>query len=80
MSLDDIIPSKLGLPFATTKKLTINDLMLPKKVKINYMKVISSIHPDKLINLELEDKMVCEAVFITLNKAWDIFKEQNGMN
>ncbi|CUM53995.1 unnamed protein product [Debaryomyces tyrocola] len=80
MSLDDIIPAKLGLPFATTKKLTINDLMLPKKVKINYMKVISSIHPDKLTNLELEDKMVCEAVFITLNKAWDIFKEQNGMN
>lgn len=80
MSLDDIIPAKLGLPFATTKKLTINDLMLPKKVKINYMKVISSIHPDKLTHLELEDKMVCEAVFITLNKAWDIFKEQNGMN
>lgn len=80
MSLDQIIPSKLGLPFATTKKLTINDLMLPKKVKINYMKVISSIHPDKLTNLDLEDKMVCEAVFITLNKAWDIFKDQNGMN
>lgn len=80
MSLDQIIPAKLELPFATTKKLTINDLMLPKKVKINYMKVISSIHPDKLTNLDLEDKMVCEAVFITLNKAWDIFKDQNGMN
>lgn len=80
MSLSDIIPDRLGLPFTTTNKLTINDLMLPKKVKINYMKVISAIHPDKMTNMEMEDKMICEAVFITLNKSWDIFKEQNGMS
>lgn len=80
MSLPNIIPPKLGFPFTTSKKLTINDLMLPKKVKINYMKVISSIHPDKLGTFELEDKMICQGVFIILNKSWDVFKEHNGMN
>lgn len=80
LSLPSILPERLGFPFLTTKKLTMNDLMLPKKVKINYMKVISNIHPDKSGNLDIEDKMLCQGAFITLNKSWDIFKEQNGMN
>lgn len=82
MSLPEILPSSLGFPFLTTKKITINDLMLPKKVKINYMKVISAIHPDKLssLNLQVENEMLCQSVFITLNKSWDIFKDQNGLN
>lgn len=79
MSLSDVLPQRLGFPFITDKKITINDLMLTKKVKINYMKVISAIHPDKLSKFELEDQMVCQAVFITLNKAWDKFKEQNNI-
>lgn len=79
MSLSDVLPERLGFPFITTKKITINDLMLTKKVKINYMKVISAIHPDKLGKFELEDQMVCQAVFISLNKAWDTFKEQNDI-
>lgn len=80
MSLPNILPERLGFTFVTTKKITLNDLMLPKKVKINYMKVISSIHPDKLGRLEAEDKMICQGVFVILNKSWDIFKEQNGIN
>lgn len=82
IALPEVLPSHLGFPFLTSKKITINDLMLPKKVKINYMKVISSIHPDKLgsLHLEAEDEMLCQSVFITLNKSWDIFKEQNGIN
>lgn len=79
IALPDIIPERLNFPFVTTKKITLNDLMLPKKVKINYMKVISSIHPDKLSNMSFEDKMICERVFIILNQAWDKFKEENGM-
>lgn len=79
MSLDEVIPSRLGFPFLQ-KKITISDLMLTKKVKINYMKVISSIHPDKLSKFGLEDQMICQAVFVALNKAWDTFKEQNGLN
>lgn len=79
MSLSEVLPERLGFPFITTKKLTISDLMLTKKVKINYMKVISSIHPDKLSKFALEDQMICQAVFIALNKAWDAFKEQNNI-
>lgn len=79
MSLDEVIPARLGFPFLQ-KKITISDLMLTKKVKINYMKVISSIHPDKLSKFDLEDQMICQAVFVALNKAWDSFKEQCGLN
>lgn len=79
MSLHEVIPSNLGFPFLQ-KQITISDLMLTKKVKINYMKVISAIHPDKLGKFQLEDQMICQAVFVALNKAWDAFKEQNGIN
>lgn len=79
MSLSDVLPLRLGFPFITTKKITINDLMLTKKVKINYMKVISNIHPDKLGGYQLEDQMICQAVFVALNKAWDAFKTQNNI-
>ncbi|CAK7918816.1 auxilin-like clathrin uncoating factor Swa2p [[Candida] anglica] len=74
VGLPDVIPSHLPFPFLT-KKITINDIMLPKKVKINYMKVISAIHPDKLGKLELQERMICQGVFVVLNKAWDSFKE-----
>lgn len=77
MSLSDVLPQRLGFPFITNKVITMNDLMLTKKVKINYMKVISSIHPDKLEHLGVEDKMICQLVFVALNKAWDEFKVQN---
>lgn len=80
MALPNILPERLGFAFVTTKKITLNDLMLPKKVKINYMKVISSIHPDKLGKFEAEDKMICQGVFVILNKAWDNFKDQNGIS
>lgn len=78
-TLPDIIPERLGFPFVSDKKIGLGDLMLPKKVKINYMKVISAIHPDKLSNLQLQDKMICQGVFVVLNKAWDTFKQQNNM-
>lgn len=79
MSLSDILPQKLGFPFTTDKKITINDLMLTKKVKINYMRVISYIHPDKLSKFEVEEQMICQGVFVALNKAWDAFKAQNNI-
>ncbi|OBA19519.1 hypothetical protein METBIDRAFT_45812 [Metschnikowia bicuspidata var. bicuspidata NRRL YB-4993] len=80
MSLTDVLPQHLGFPFITNKKITINELMLTKKVKVHYMKVISNIHPDKLGSFLLEDQMICQAVFVTLNKAWDTFKVQNNIS
>lgn len=77
VSLGDVLPQRLGFAFITSKPITMSDLMLTKKVKVNYMKVISSIHPDKLESFGLEDKMICQLVFVTLNKAWDEFKVQN---
>lgn len=79
MSLSEVLPQRLGFPFITDNVITMNDLMLTKKVKINYMRVISSIHPDKLENFGIEDRMICQLVFVTLNKAWDEFKVQNNV-
>lgn len=79
--LPDILPVRLGFAFLTTKKISLNDIMLPKKVKINYMKVISAIHPDKLTSLDLsvEEEMLCQAVFIILNKSWESFKQTENV-
>ncbi|KAI5965534.1 SWA2 [Candida margitis] len=68
-------------------KLSLNDLVLPKQVKLNYMKVISSIHPDKLASQfksghSAKDKriqLVCNGVFIHLNERWEIFRKEENI-
>lgn len=54
-NLDVIIPAKIAVK-SSLRHLTLNELMLPKQVKIQYMKVISSIHPDKLASQCKGDK------------------------
>jgi hypothetical protein len=79
--LNDIIPAKINMQ-QKLRTLTINELMLPKQVKINYMKVISAIHPDKLASQCKDDKeaeLICNAVFIKLNKSWEQFKLQESV-
>lgn len=81
VNLDEIVPGRISLKPAL-RKLTGNELMLPKQVKINYMKVISAIHPDKLALQCKDDKStekLCNGVFIILNKAWEKFKVENGL-
>ncbi|ODV80272.1 uncharacterized protein CANTADRAFT_49124 [Suhomyces tanzawaensis NRRL Y-17324] len=80
-NLDEVIPPNINMKPAL-RKLTTNELMLPKQVKIQYMKVISSIHPDKLASQCKDDKeseLVCKGVFITLNEAWEVFKTENSL-
>lgn len=80
-NLDDIIPAKIAVK-SSLRHLTLNELMLPKQVKIQYMKVISSIHPDKLASQCKGDKtseLICNGVFIILNKTWEEFKQENSM-
>lgn len=80
-NLGEIIPSNISMKPAL-RSLTTNELMLPKQVKVQYLKVISSIHPDKLASQCKDNKqseLVCNGVFIILNKAWDSFKEENKM-
>lgn len=68
-------------PELNWKKVSLADLVLPKKVKINYMKAVAKTHPDKIpSDATTEQKMIAQAVFVTLNKAWDDFKAANGLN
>lgn len=68
-------------PELNWKKVSLADLVLPKKVKINYMKVVAKTHPDKVpASATTEQKMIAQAVFVTVNKAWDSFKVANGLN
>ncbi|KAF5094494.1 hypothetical protein D0Z00_003503 [Geotrichum galactomycetum] len=63
------------------KKISLADLVLPKKVKINYMKAVAKTHPDKVpTSATTEQKMIAQAVFVTLNAAWDDYKVANNMN
>lgn len=68
-------------PEAGWKKVGLAELVMPNKVKIAYMKAVAKTHPDKVAqNATTEQKMVSEAVFVALNKAWDHFKTQNNIS
>lgn len=59
---------------------SLTDLVMPKKVKVTYLKAASKTHPDKVPNsLDLENKMIAENVFSTLSKAWELFKGENNI-
>lgn len=80
-NLNEIIPPNIRMS-EKLRNLTTNDLMLPKQVKIQYMKVISSIHPDKLASQTKDNRelgLICNGVFITLNKRWEAFKQEENI-
>ena len=63
------------------KPVTTSDLVMPKKVKITYLKAIAKTHPDKLNDsLDVEHKMLAEDIFSILSKAWEAFKEENNIS
>ncbi|PLB35749.1 UBA/TS-N domain protein [Aspergillus candidus] len=67
-------------PEAGWKKVNMSELIMPNKVKIQYMKGISKVHPDKLpTDATTEQRMIAGAVFGTLNEAWDKFKKENNL-
>lgn len=75
-SLDSILWPEVGW-----KSVSMADLVMPKKVKMAYMKAVAKTHPDKIANeSDTEKKMIAQAVFVTLNQAWDGFKEANGLS
>ncbi|KAJ5182881.1 hypothetical protein N7492_000497 [Penicillium capsulatum] len=66
-------------PEAGWKKVNLSELVLPNKVKIQYMKGIGKVHPDKIpTNATTEQRMISAAVFGTLNEAWDKFRVENN--
>ncbi|CAI4058854.1 hypothetical protein SKDZ_04G5200 [Saccharomyces kudriavzevii ZP591] len=69
------------LTWCNWKDVSMQDLVMPKKVKIAYMKAVAKTHPDKIPeSLSLENKMIAENIFSTLSIAWDKFKQQNDIN
>ncbi|RAL12768.1 UBA/TS-N domain protein [Aspergillus homomorphus CBS 101889] len=67
-------------PEAGWKKVNMSELILPNKVKIQYMKGIAKVHPDKIpTSATTEQRMIAGAVFGTLNEAWDKFKKENNL-
>lgn len=71
---------KILWPGLNWKPVQLTDLVLDKKVKIYYMKAVAKTHPDKINNNEsVENKMIANGVFITLNEAWETFKQSKGM-
>lgn len=71
-TLDTILPS--------WTKIDSKDLISPKKCKVHYFKAINQTHPDKVDqNASAESRILCESVFMTLNKAWDLFKAENDL-
>lgn len=69
------------LSWCDWQPVTSSDLVMPKKVKLTYMKAVAKTHPDKLSSsLPLEQKMIAENVFSVLCIAWEKFKSDNNMN
>ncbi|KAK3809139.1 MAG: hypothetical protein J3Q66DRAFT_353057 [Benniella sp.] len=65
---------------AAWKPVGMHELVTPSQVKINYMKAIAKMHPDKLSSsTTVEQRMMANTIFSTLNSAWDAFKTQNNM-
>ncbi|GAV53935.1 hypothetical protein ZYGR_0AK04370 [Zygosaccharomyces rouxii] len=63
------------------KPVSTADLVMPKKVKITYLKAVAKTHPDKVPDsLPLDKKMIAESVFSSLSSAWEKFKSENDIN
>ncbi|KAJ5785963.1 Ubiquitin-associated/translation elongation factor EF1B N-terminal eukaryote [Penicillium pulvis] len=74
-SLDSVLWSEAGW-----KKVGLSELVLPNKVKIQYMKGIAKVHPDKIsTTATTEQRMIAGAVFGALNEAWDKFRVENNL-
>ena len=60
------------------KPISIGDLLDPKKVKRAYYKASRFVHPDKLVNLSVEQRFVGKRIFDALSQAYAEF-EESGM-
>ncbi|EJD50707.1 hypothetical protein AURDEDRAFT_182106 [Auricularia subglabra TFB-10046 SS5] len=66
-SLDSVLWPELGW-----QTVGMAELISPKQLKVRYMKAIAKLHPDKLNvdNTTVEQRMIANGVFATLNEAW----------
>ncbi|KAI0030695.1 hypothetical protein K488DRAFT_79485 [Vararia minispora EC-137] len=70
-SLDSVLWPELGW-----QKVSMAELLSPNQVKIRYTKAIAKLHPDKLNarNTTVEQRMIANGVFGSLNDAWNAFQ------
>ncbi|KAG0226052.1 hypothetical protein BGW42_003941 [Actinomortierella wolfii] len=62
------------------KAVGMHELVTASQVKVKYMRAIGRMHPDKLgPQTTVEQRMMANTIFSTLNSAWDAFKVQNNM-
>ncbi|KAH3676356.1 hypothetical protein WICMUC_001987 [Wickerhamomyces mucosus] len=62
------------------RQIGLSDLVIPKKVKILYMKAVAKTHPDKIPkDATSEQKLIAQNVFVVINTAWEAFKTQNNI-
>ncbi|KKK23851.1 hypothetical protein AOCH_004520 [Aspergillus ochraceoroseus] len=74
-SLDTVLWPESGW-----KKINMSELIMPNKVKVQYMKGIAKVHPDKIpTDATTEQRMIAGSVFGVLNEAWDKFKAENNL-
>jgi len=43
------------------------------------MKAINKVHPDKVYNATIQQKLIAQGIFYTLNQAYDSFKMKNNL-
>jgi len=64
-------------PGCDWQPLSLSDLMMPNKIKVNYFKAITKFHPDKNQGAEYRQRYIAERVTNELNAAWDEFRKTN---
>ena len=76
-TLQNILPNEIA---STLQPIGLNELLMPKQVKIKYMKVIARVHPDKVpAGLSIRDQLLAKGVFEGLNTSWEAFKLSNAV-
>ncbi|KAG1716078.1 hypothetical protein ID866_1104 [Astraeus odoratus] len=72
-TLDGVLWPELGW-----KKVGMAEVVGKGQVKVVYMRAIARVHPDKLnaSNTTVEQRMIANGVFGTLNEAWNAFQQQ----
>ncbi|KAL4081022.1 hypothetical protein J3A83DRAFT_4204061 [Scleroderma citrinum] len=72
-TLDGILWPELGW-----KKVSMAEVVGKGQVKVIYMRAIARVHPDKLnaSNTTIEQRMIANGIFGTLNEAWNAFQQQ----
>lgn len=55
-----------------------SELVVPKKVRVVYMKAVARTHPDKIPSTaSTEVKMISQSVFMAIQHGWETFKVEN---